>query len=701
MPKSSEARRLKLRLFYPYFRREKSAEADPVSLKHRKDICGEEVSPRIPQKLLAKADPKFRRFSREISPVLGLGLALGLAAGTLGCGPQMVIWNGKRVPLEVAAKLDFSRAEDKFQLKDWGKAYPEFEHFLGTYPESKLADQALFRLGEIRLNEKNYPEALTVFSEFTQRFPLSNLAREALIRQGLCYHQLGREEEMVSLLSELRESGGEKERSTLDLVLAQGYEKMGRFDQALLSLQSVLSQVEGEKAEELRKKGVEIIRSKLSEEELGRVIKDLSPEYFLAEALIEIAHRKIDHQDWKGAQKLLSDKLERTPVFNRRGEVESFLANIKDWNVANPNRIGLIVPLSGRYQPFGEQALKGVLLAAGVFGGDSPRGETVQVVIQDAESDPQAATQAVENLVLKDHVLAIVGPLLSPTSEAASRRAEALKIPLISLSQKEDLTKSRRYVFRLGLTHSQQVESLVAYAMENLGMRKFAILYPNDSYGEDFIFRFWDEVKRRGGEIRGVEGYNPKSTDFGDQIKALTGLSEPTPDEAKLLEKAGIELTPIIDFDAVFIPDSYRNGGLIAPQLAYYGVTEVKILGTGSFNHPDFIRLGKPYVSGTILTDGFFRESERPATREFYQKYQEAYGDNPTIISAQAFDVTKLLLTLSRHFGVKDRESLRESLLGVEGFPGATGNIKSTSNGELKRPLFLLTVNGNEFEEIE
>jgi ABC-type branched-subunit amino acid transport system substrate-binding protein len=101
------------------------------------------------------------------------------------------------------------------------------------------------------------------------------------------------------------------------------------------------------------------------------------------------------------------------------------------------------------------------------------------------------------------------------------------------------------------------------------------------------------------------------------------------------------------------------------------------------------------------LTDGFFRESERPATREFYQKYQEAYGDNPTIISAQAFDVTKLLLTLSRHFGVKDRESLRESLLGVEGFPGATGNIKSTPNGELKRPLFLLTVNGNEFEEIE
>jgi ABC-type branched-subunit amino acid transport system substrate-binding protein len=237
--------------------------------------------------------------------------------------------------------------------------------------------------------------------------------------------------------------------------------------------------------------------------------------------------------------------------------------------------------------------------------------------------------------------------------------------------------------------------------METLGIRRFAILYPKDSYGEDFVFRFWDEVKRRGGEIRGVEGYDPKSTDFGDQIKALTGLSEPSPEEAKLFEKAGIELTPIVDFDAVFIPDSYRNGGLIAPQLAYYGVTDVRILGTGSFDHPDYLRLGKPYVNGTILTDGFFRESERPATREFYQKYLEAYGEDPTVISAQAFDVTRLLITLSRNFGVKDRESLRESLLGVEGFPGATGNIKSAPNGELIRPLFLLTVTGDEFEEIE
>ena len=78
---------------------------------------------------------------------------------------------------------------------------------------------------------------------------------------------------MISILSELRESGGEKERATLDFVLAQGYEKLGRFDQALLSLQSVLSQLEGEKAEELLKKGVELIRNKLSEEELEPVVK--------------------------------------------------------------------------------------------------------------------------------------------------------------------------------------------------------------------------------------------------------------------------------------------------------------------------------------------------------------------------------------------------------------------------------------------
>jgi peptide subunit release factor 1 (eRF1) len=47
--------------------------------------------------------------------------------------------------------------------------------------------------------------------------------------------------------------------------------------------------------------------------------------------------------------------------------------------------------------------------------------------------------KAVEELVKKEKVIAIIGPLLSMNVEKAARKAQQLKVPLITLSQKEFL----------------------------------------------------------------------------------------------------------------------------------------------------------------------------------------------------------------------------------------------------------------------
>ena len=99
--------------------------------------------------------------------------------------------------------------------------------------------------------------------------------------------------------------------------------------------------------------------------------------------------------------------------------------------------------------------------------------------------------------------------------------AQEKRIPIITLSQKENIAEIGDYVFRNFITPKMQVETIVSYAIDMLGLSRFAILYPDDKYGTGFMTLFQDEVMAYGGEIVAVEPYNPDQTDFAEPIKTL------------------------------------------------------------------------------------------------------------------------------------------------------------------------------------
>jgi branched-chain amino acid transport system substrate-binding protein len=43
-----------------------------------------------------------------------------------------------------------------------------------------------------------------------------------------------------------------------------------------------------------------------------------------------------------------------------------------------------------------------------------------------------------------------------------------------------------------------QVQSLVSFAVEELGARRFAVLYPDENYGRRYMNLFWDQVVNMG-----------------------------------------------------------------------------------------------------------------------------------------------------------------------------------------------------------
>ncbi|HHL39768.1 MAG TPA: tetratricopeptide repeat protein [Deltaproteobacteria bacterium] len=357
-----------------------------------------------------------------------------------------------------------------------------------------------------------------------------------------------------------------------------------------------------------------------------------------------------------------------------------------------PRAIGALLPLKGDYAVFGEEALRGVLLAAGVFDGD---GADVEIVVEELDGDPAGAVKAVRRLASDERVVALVGPLLSRTASVVGKAAQKAKIPVIELSQRKDVQKTGEYVFRNFMTPRQQAAAVARYAVRTLGLRRFAVLYPKNHYGRELAGYFKREVLSLGATVVGQMGYADRQTDFAEELKELFGV---TVEERMEGRRHITEFTYAKEIDALYIPDYYDTVSIIAPYLAYYNIKDVQLLGSNGWNSPRLVELAGEYVEGAVFVDGFFAGTDRAQTLDFINGFTDTYGREPGIIGAHAYDAARMLLAAIEG-GASSREEVRRRLLEGGGLDGATGDIVMGGDGEARKPLFLLTVKGRRIVE--
>lgn len=287
-------------------------------------------------------------------------------------------------------------------------------------------------------------------------------------------------------------------------------------------------------------------------------------------------------------------------------------------------------------------------------------------------------------------------PLSQVAAEPAAKEAQKLMVPIITLTQRESVTDIGNYVFRNFLSNEQQTRALAEYAVLGLGYRRFPILYPNDNYGKKLVNLFANEVSRLEAKVQRMETYDPSQTDFSTQIKTLLGSRHPNRGGGRNLEPYSTS-----GFEAIFIPDSYSQVGLIAPQLAYHDVTGVRLLGTKLWNSSKLIEMAGSYLQGAVFVDGFFSESTRPLTRQFVSRYEYIFGDTPGYPEAQAYDTMRLLMEALDQPEVISRSQLFGAILRTGTLFGVTGTPSVGPNGEVYNPPFLITIKNREMEEIQ
>ena len=74
-----------------------------------------------------------------------------------------------------------------------------------------------------------------------------------------------------------------------------------------------------------------------------------------------------------------------------------------------------------------------------------------------------------------------------------------------------------------------------------------------------------------------------------------------------------------------------------------------------------------------------------------FQVSPSTFKDEPTILSAQAYDATKMLIK-TIHSGAKNRIQVKKRLLQIRGFQGVSGKTTILSTGEAEKKLFAMKI---------
>ncbi len=677
-----------------------------------------------------------------------------LAATYCSCAKKTVIPQARPIS---EAEILFAEADSQYRAGDYEGAVALYNSCLAKYPRAVMAEKALLSIGNIYLVQLRFQEARDTYERLVNEYASSPLVEDAYIGILETYYRAGDyegafEQAAGMAVKNLSRAG----RARLFKLLGNAYLARNAVSDSVYAYgMGYYYAAGGEKMEILN-----LLRPAVQQLTSREIEALLSGPDFLPKGYLkyQLGVNYLAEGQTVSAFTVLNDFLTHYPDHEFSDEAWRLVAQVDPGAWDERFVIGCLLPLTGPYQAYGEKALRGIELALSRYS-EETASPSIRIIVEDTGSNSLQAIAGV-NALYEAQVAAIIGPIVA--AKEAAEAAQANGVPIIALSGKEAISGIGDYVFRNFLTPQAQIKTIVPYLCEDLGLKRFAILYPNEKYGSTFMNLFWDEILLHGGVVTGCEPYPTDAMDFADPIKKLVGLYYEVPEDVKLeeLEQARLleedrmttdpnqvpegavvdswliedipvdeieipenliqepvledeieegtleaeaeeeEPKAIVDFDALFIPDSPSKVGLIAPQLAYYDVENVIFIGTNLWHSEKLIKMARKYVQNGLLADGFFAESKLPHVRDFVYRYKAAYNDAPGFIEAISYDTASMLFAVMGRPEYEFRYSIKKSLMQMLPYPGVTGETVFSETGEAEKQLYLLKIKGGRFHSV-
>jgi branched-chain amino acid transport system substrate-binding protein len=326
-------------------------------------------------------------------------------------------------------------------------------------------------------------------------------------------------------------------------------------------------------------------------------------------------------------------------------------------------KIGVILPSSGYFEKeakWQKNALN--LLAETINKQNGINGAKVELFFRDSAMSPDIAQRVAAELINKEKVSAIVGPLLRTTSLAVSEVAMNFMIPIISTSTSFQINDPvKPYLFQSSPSDTIRITRVIEEINKN-GINTIALFGPV----EDQLIRTEIEKKAKEFEINIID---TKTYSYKDS------------QESKIQEFMKLKISKkAIIFYEYFLDLKNERWQNISKKLGnslYLLFPKIFELNTA----PTFLKYNQlQTVTPTYLFSRFMSDSQRKVTLRFSQEYSKIYNKRLSIYEISVHDAFMILKEALGSVGSSGPE-INHFINNLRNFQGATGVFNfSTSN---------------------
>jgi ABC-type branched-subunit amino acid transport system substrate-binding protein len=144
-----------------------------------------------------------------------------------------------------------------------------------------------------------------------------------------------------------------------------------------------------------------------------------------------------------------------------------------------PVTIGVLLPLTGDFAFFGEQAKQGIEIALTEL---NRKGVQVRVIYEDEKCLPKEAVAGFKKLTTVDKVDHILGPVCTGSIVAVAESAKAQKRYFLALlDANRPVAQSGEFTYAIGYSSEEEAE-LLAEHMRISGYTRVGIIYEEDAW---------------------------------------------------------------------------------------------------------------------------------------------------------------------------------------------------------------------------
>jgi len=320
-------------------------------------------------------------------------------------------------------------------------------------------------------------------------------------------------------------------------------------------------------------------------------------------------------------------------------------------SAAEPIKIGVDGPFTGGSSSMGVSMRDGVRMATDEINkAGGVLGRQIQLVERDDEAKNERGVQIAQELIDKEHVVALVGYINTGVALASERFFQDAKIPVMnnvatgSLITHQFDDQPENYVFRNAAADAIQAPMIVDEAVVRRGFKKVAILADSTNYGQLGRADLQKALAAKGIKPVAEEKFNIKDVDMTPQLLKAKEAGA----EAILTYGIGPELAQI------------ANG---MTKLGW----KVPMIGSWTLSMANFIDNAGPGGEGARMPQTFIQEPTTPRRQSFIVSYLKTFApknnrmDSP-VSAAQGYDSVYLLAAAIKQAGSTDGPKIKAAL---------------------------------------